>query len=175
MKIRAKKDVIKFLGINVGGSKKDVIKFLGIDVDGSRALMVLKLMFKGFKRVEKGVLRGEFNIFSNAYIYVHTIRKKVGRIIVTGYSKDQRNASEIISVFNDLYEQFSSCERYTPCPENKKLGDKTDEIPSNSIATFYQGGDKMKPVRIKITEFNGYNIRIVYENRYNVTTPGTDL
>lgn len=37
---------------------KDVIKFLGIDVDGSRALMVLKLMFKGFKRVEKGVLRG---------------------------------------------------------------------------------------------------------------------
>lgn len=154
---------------------KDVIKFLGIDVDGSRALMVLKLMFKGFKRVEKGVLQGEFNIFSNAYIYVHTIRKKVGRIIVTGYSNDQRNASEIILVFNDLYEQFSNCKKYTPSPENIKLDDKTDEIPSNFMATFYQGGDKMKPVHIKITDFVGYNIRIVYENLYNDTMPGTDL
>ena len=159
------------------GKNKNVTKFLGIDVDGSRTLMVLKLMFKGFKRVEKGVLQGEFNIFSNAYIYVHTIRKKVGRIVVTGYSEDQRDASEIIPVFNDLYEQFSNCEKYTPSPENKKLklDDETYEIPSNFIATFYQGGDKMKPVYLKITDFVGYNIRIVYENRYNDTIPGTDL
>lgn len=95
--------------------------------------------------------------------------------MVTGYSNDQRDASGIISVFNDLYEQFSDCEKYTPSSKNKKLDDETDEIPSNFIATFYQGGDKMKPVHIKITEFAGYNIRIVYENLYNDTIPGTDL
>ena len=157
-------------------AQKEVTKFLGIPVDGTRTSMIQKLRAKGFtvNREKDDILDGKFN-GEDVNIAILTQNDKVWRALVT--DNNNRNEVQVKMRFNQIVSQFENNGNYyepsndQSIPDNENVKDGIKSSNKQYQAFFIQKGttsDDKRLVWIEImTNGDGYNIVMFYENGYN--------